>query len=97
MTRASLDAVASGIPRQTRQSYGHANRAEPVQLVNLRLTAIGRLPALTLAQPGDASAGEDASSRDVWFAATGFAATPVHWRPGLPAGALSPDPRYRGR
>jgi N-methylhydantoinase A len=67
------------------QTYGHANRSERVQLVNLRLTAIGRLPDLVLAQRGDATRAQ-VRSRDVWFAETGFATSPVHWRDGLLAG-----------
>src|SRR5208282_3473938 len=50
IARASLDTLAAAFHEKHRQTYGHANRAEPVQLVNLRLTAIGRLPKLTLAQ-----------------------------------------------
>jgi N-methylhydantoinase A len=91
VTRASLDAAMEAFHAKHELSYGHANRAEPVQLVNLRLTAIGRLPSLMLAQPGDASAART-RSRDVWFAATGFTSTHVHWRPGLPAGSVVAGP-----
>src|SRR5262249_14116812 len=48
ITRASLDALAAAFHRRHEQTYGHANPSEPVQLVNLRLTALGRLPGLTL-------------------------------------------------
>jgi N-methylhydantoinase A len=51
ITRQSLDRLADGFHDKHRQTYGHGNPDEPVQLVNLRLTAIGRLPGLTLAQP----------------------------------------------
>ena len=72
-------------------TYGHANRSEPVQLVNLRLTAIGRLPSMMLAQPGDA-ASTRTRKREVWFSGTGFVATPVHWRPGMVAGTIVTGP-----
>src|SRR5215472_6105675 len=39
--RASLDALAAAFHARHHQTYGHANPAEPVQLVNIRLTAIG--------------------------------------------------------
>jgi N-methylhydantoinase A len=55
------------------------------------LTAIGRLPALMLAQRGDAAEART-RSRDVWFAGTGFMSIPVHWRPGLAAGAIVTGP-----
>jgi N-methylhydantoinase A len=62
-----------------------------VQLVNLRLTAIGKLPDLKLAQPSDPSSVR-IGSRDVWFAATGFVPTEVHWRNGLVAGTAIGGP-----
>ncbi len=91
VTRASLDAAAAAFHAKHELTYGHANPAEPVQLVNLRLSAVGRLPALTLAQPGDPAAGH-MRHRDIWFAQTGFIPTPVHWRPGLEGGRVIPGP-----
>ncbi len=85
VTRASLDALAAGFHQKHQQTYGHANPAEPVQLVNLRLTAIGRLAPLTLVQSSDASAARR-RMREVWFRETGYAPCPVHWRDGLAAG-----------
>jgi N-methylhydantoinase A len=91
VTRASLDAAMAAFHAKHETTYGHANRAEPVQLVNLRLTAVGRLPSLMLAQTGDATQART-RTRDVWFAATGFVSTPVHWRPGLIAGSVVRGP-----
>jgi N-methylhydantoinase A len=91
VTRVSLDAAMAAFHAKHELTYGHANRSEPVQLVNLRLTAIGRLPAMKLAQPGD-SASARVRTRDVWFAGQGFTATPVYWRPGLAAGAVVTGP-----
>ena len=53
ITRAALDELADAFHARHEQTYGHANRAEHVQLVNLRLTALGRLPDLVLAQRAD--------------------------------------------
>ena len=91
VTRASLDAAMAAFHAKHELTYGHASPAEPVQLVNLRLTAVGRLPGLRLAQPGDPSASRT-RKRDVWFARTGFIPTPVHWRPGLETGRTIPGP-----
>jgi N-methylhydantoinase A len=82
ITRASLDQLVEAFHTRHEHTYGHANRSERVQLVNLRLTAIGRLPDLTLAQHADEAAAR-LRSRDVWFAASGFTTVPVHWRDGL--------------
>jgi N-methylhydantoinase A len=85
VTRATLDALAEAFHVRHEQTYGHANRSEYVQLVNLRLTALGRLPDLVLAQRAD-PASTRTRSRDVWFAEAGFTPTPVHWRDGLTPG-----------
>ncbi|HTC12163.1 MAG TPA: hydantoinase/oxoprolinase family protein [Acetobacteraceae bacterium] len=85
VTDATLQSLAEAFHTKHEQTYGHANRAEAVQLVNLRLTALGRLPNLTLTQRGDAAAACE-HRREIWFAATGFVSTPVHWRDGLLSG-----------
>ncbi len=89
--RLVTDALAEAFHVRHAQTYGHANRAEAVQLVNLRVTALGRLPALTLAQRADPDSAR-VRERDVWFAGRGFVATPVHWRLGLVPGTLLTGP-----
>ena len=89
--RAALDALAVLFHERHRQTYGHANPAEPVQLVNVRLTALARLPDLKLAQPSD-PATQRIRWREVWFPGIGFTATPVHWRNGLPEGTAISGP-----
>jgi len=85
MTRGSLGRLANCFHDKHRQIYGHANPDESVQLVNLRLTAIGRLPRLRLAQP-PGSAPAQRRMRDVWFPEIGSVPCPVHSRDGLCAG-----------
>jgi N-methylhydantoinase A len=85
VTHDSIAAMAAAFHDKHEQTYGHANREEAVQLVNLRLTALGRLPGMTLVQRTDASAAR-IRQRDVWFPETGFLACPVHWRDGLTPG-----------
>jgi N-methylhydantoinase A len=100
ITRASLDALAAAFHEKHSQTYGHENSAEPVQLVNLRLTAIGRLPRLSLGAPVEA---ERAGTRDkpghgrverreVWFPEAGFTACPVYGRDGLEIGEALTGP-----
>jgi N-methylhydantoinase A len=91
ITRANLDAAMAAFHAKHELTYGHANRNEPVQLVNLRLTAVGRLPGLMLAQPGDAARAR-VRYRKVWFSEAGFLTTQVHWRPGLTAGTVVVGP-----
>jgi N-methylhydantoinase A len=82
ITRATLDDLANAFHARHEQTYGHANRSERVQLVNLRVTALGRQPDLVLTQRADRSQARQ-RDREVWFADTGFTSTPVHWRDGL--------------
>jgi N-methylhydantoinase A len=86
ITRESLDALATGFHEKHRQTYGHANVDEPVQLVTLRLTAVGRLPALQLERLPSAAAPARPRIREVWFPEIGFAASSVYWRNELSAG-----------
>ena len=90
VTAATLAALAADFHAKHGQTYGHANPSEPVQLVNLRLTALGRLPPLTLAQPSDIAAGRE-SERRAWFAGA-MRPCRVLWREGLPAGTALTGP-----
>jgi N-methylhydantoinase A len=91
ITRASLDRVAAAFHAKHRQTYGHANPEETVQLVNLRLTAIGCLPGYRPAQP-PAREPARCRMREVWFPETGPAPCPVHWRNGLSADEIIAGP-----
>jgi N-methylhydantoinase A len=90
VTAATLTALAAAFHAKHEQTYGHANTAEPVQLVNLRLTALGRLPALALAQPSRPEAARR-GHRQVWFGGEAMDCT-VLWRDGLSAGEAIPGP-----
>ena len=91
ITRATLDELAAAFHARHEQTYGHANRAESVQLVTLRVTAVGRHAALQLTRAGDAGLAR-VRHRDVWFPAAGLVSTPVYWRDGLVAGDTLPGP-----
>ena len=85
ITRVSLDELVEAFHARHEQTYGHANRSERVQLVNLRLTALGRLPDLPLTHRGDPARARE-RSRDVWFTDVGMVPAPVVWRDGLAHG-----------
>ena len=68
-----LDALAAAFHDRHRQTYGHANPNESVQLVNLRLTALGRSPELVLRSTAAPAA--PVRERARWFAETGFTPT----------------------
>ncbi len=82
VTDATIARLAGEFHARHEQTYGHANPAEAVQLVNLRLTAVGRLPEIAFRQPGD-SGKTRLRRRDACFPDIGFTSTEVHWRDGL--------------
>ena len=56
------------LSRSSPPTYGHDNRSEPVQIVSVRLAAIGTIPPLSI-RDKPAPAGTDAvkSKRQLWF------------------------------
>ena len=56
---AALAEIAEAFHDRHRATYGHDNRSEPVQLVSVRLTAVGAIPPL-LIRDKPAPAGTDA-------------------------------------
>jgi N-methylhydantoinase A len=65
---AGLASIAEGFHTRHRRSYGHDNRSEAVQLVSLRVAAIGAIPPLHLRQtPAAAGADPAKGRRGLWF------------------------------
>lgn len=93
VTPETLDALANGFHEKHRQTYGHENRNEIVQMVNLRLTAIGRLEGLDLRQTSATGSGSSMTgSRKVWFKGTSRIDCAIHDRDKMNAGAEAPGP-----
>jgi N-methylhydantoinase A len=87
VARATLAAIAESFHARHRQTYGHDNRDEPVQIVSLRVAAIGAIPRLVV-RDAPAVAGSDAvkSRRPLWFRATGMVEAAIYDRARMPAG-----------
>ena len=67
VSRESLDALARAFHTQHLRTYGHENPSESVQMVNVRVTATGRLPGVefrggAMAAGGDTTAGDGAAA-----------------------------------
>ena len=93
VTSQTLAVLADGFHEKHRQTYGHENRAESVQMVNLRLTAIGRLEGLDLRQTGIVAGRESRKgTRKVWFKGAGRVDCAIHDRDAMGAGAEAPGP-----
>ncbi|MBB3000524.1 N-methylhydantoinase A [Paraburkholderia tropica] len=96
MSEATLDVMKRAFEETHRQRYGFIADGEGVQIVAMRVEALGRVPKNEL-QP-QADAGIDASramtgARSVWLAeAGGFVDTPVYERSLLRAGNVFEGP-----
>ena len=90
---AQLPAIAAAFHERHRQTYGHDNRSEPVQIVNLRLAAIGTIPPLRIHQE-TAPAGSNPlkGRRHMWFRATEQIEAVVWERARMTAGSSVTGP-----
>jgi N-methylhydantoinase A len=86
--------VAARFHREHDRAYGYSAPSEPTELVNVRLTALGKIAKPRLREVGVGSgASARQGSRAVYFAETGgFADTPVYDRYGLGAGQVVAGP-----
>jgi len=83
---AGLAALAEDFHARHRRTYGHDNRSEPVQLVNLRVAAIGSIAPLHMRQAPAAQGTDPAKGRrPVWFGAARHEAAVLD-RARMPAG-----------
>jgi N-methylhydantoinase A len=94
VTAATLGRLAPGFHERHRMTYGHASPREPVQLVNLRVTAVGRLAGLDLgrASDGPATAGLASTSRMAYFKERGLVRCEVLPRTALALGSERTGP-----
>ncbi|MBI4638575.1 MAG: hydantoinase/oxoprolinase family protein [Candidatus Rokubacteria bacterium] len=95
ITRETLARLAADFHDRHRTTYGHASPGEPVQLVNLRLSAIGRLDRLDLSRalggrPRTPAA--PGASRDAYFEETGLTRCAVLARDTLGPGSERAGP-----
>ena len=90
---ALLARIAEAFHDLHRRTYGHDNRSEPVQLVNVRVTAIGSIRPLAV-RDRPAAPGSDGikGRRPLWLRATGEIAAAVFDRARMPAGLVAPGP-----
>ena len=86
VTRATLDTLADEFHARHLRTYGHKNPDEAVQMVNVRVTATGRLPGVEFhADVAAASGSAGEREREVLFGER--VRCPVIARADLPAGA----------
>ena len=74
------------------KSYGHHDGQAPIEIVNLRVTAIGRLPDIGLPEAIVRPAPRPRSHRPVWFANDGPVESAIWWREDLSPGTAIDGP-----
>jgi len=86
----ALDALLERFHAEHRRTYGHAAPEEPVELVNVRLTAVGRTPRPSVLRLAPHEGSVDTAlrtRRPVFFSSCGFVDCPIYDRYQLGAGA----------
>ncbi len=89
---AALARLAADFHERHRATYGHASPREPVQCVNLRVSALGRLAPLELAALAPAAAAAAPTAREAYFKETGVVRCDVVAREALAPGPARPGP-----
>ena len=93
ITGSTVARLAADFHDKHRMTYGHANADEPVQLVNVRLSAVGRLQGLDLSRPVRPSETVMTTApREVSFKETGPVRCDVLAREALGPGSERPGP-----
>ena len=84
---AALAEIAAAFHDRHLHTYGHDNRSEPVQIVSIRVTAIGATAPLVI-RDTVAPSGTDAvkAKRQLWFRETGVIDATIYDRRRMPAG-----------
>lgn len=82
----ALAAIADAFHERHRQTYGHDNRTEPVQMVNIRVAAVGLIPPLRIRQEtAAADSNPTKGKRNLWFRTSGEVNTAIYDRARIPA------------
>jgi N-methylhydantoinase A len=90
---ASLEKVAESFHARHLKTYGHQNRDETVQLVNVRVAAIGAIPPLLVrSKTSPQGTNPVKSEREVWFRETGAIGAMIYDRRLMPSGLTLSGP-----
>ena len=85
--RTTLAKIAEDFHQRHGSTYGHDNRAEPVQIVSLRVAAIGTIPPLVIRDvPAAGGAAALKSRRKAWFRETGLVDAAIYDRRHMASG-----------
>ncbi|WP_027555769.1 hydantoinase/oxoprolinase family protein [Bradyrhizobium sp. Cp5.3] len=74
------------------RAYGHYDQQAPIEIVNVRLRTIAKLPQSQSVTENPAGKLEPSDTKDVWFDEAGPVSTPMYDRSGLPVGTVIKGP-----
>ncbi|MBW5434073.1 hydantoinase/oxoprolinase family protein [Bradyrhizobium canariense] len=74
------------------RSYGHYDASAPIEIVNVRLRAVAKLPQSSFPARSPEVLAPPFDTKDVWFDDSGPTPTPMYDRAGLPAGTTIEGP-----
>src|SRR5215470_13890990 len=84
---AALAEIAAAFHDRHLHTYGHDNRSEPVQIVSIRVTAIGAIAPLVIRDTvARSETNAIKAKRQVWFRETGVIDAAIYDRKRMPAG-----------
>ena len=89
----ALEKIAETFHERHLHTYGHNNRDEPVQIVSVRLAAIGATPPVPIRDkvaPARTDAVKD--KRQAWFRETGLVEATIYDRRRMPSGLAVTGP-----
>jgi len=90
---ASLEKIAESFHARHLKTYGHQNRDETVQLVNVRVAAIGAIPPLLVrSKTSPQGTNPVKSEREIWFRETGAIRAMIYDRRLMPSGLTLSGP-----
>jgi N-methylhydantoinase A len=95
VTPRTVERLAAAFHERHRQTYGHASPGEPVQIVNLRVAAVGRTAGadgLGRVPAEERAPAASPGARPVYFRETGLTPCPVVPRAALGPGDARPGP-----
>jgi N-methylhydantoinase A len=84
--QASLKKIALAFHDRHLQTYGHDNRSESVQIVSVRVAAIGTIPPLRIRDAPAPGMDPIKSKRQLWFRTTGAVDAAIYDRRRMPPG-----------
>src|SRR5262249_15683228 len=91
--KASQEKTGESFHARHLKTYGHQNRDEPVQLVNVRIAAIGAIPPLLVRnRTSPHGTNPVKSERQIWFRETGAIRAMIYDRRLMPSGLTLSGP-----